>query len=129
MAVTAPASSQRAAGFTLVEVLVATAIAAIGFLGLAATYVTSLRATVVGRNVGIATNLASEALETMRRRPFEEIASSSPTSVTREHITFMRSATVADLGATAKKVTMVVSWSDQFGSHSPGVQLVTVISQ
>ncbi len=116
-------------GFTLVEVLVATSIAAIGFLGLAATHITSVRATVVGRNVSIATSVASEAIETMRRQPYDQIASSSPTSVTRDSVTFTRTATVAAVGTTAKKVTMVVSWQDQFGSHSPGVQLVTVIGQ
>lgn len=129
MAVTVAARRKGEGGFTLVEVLVASAIAAIGFLGLAATYVTSLRATVVGRNVSVATNLASEALETMRRRPYAEIATTSPTTITRDHITFTRAATVAAVGSTAKKVTMAVTWSDQFGTHSPGVQLVTVISQ
>ncbi len=129
MALTPAASGSSEAGFTLVEVLVATAIAAIGFLGLAATYVTSLRATVVGRNVSIATNLAAETIETMRRRPFAEIATSSPTSTVRGYVTFTSEAIVAAVGATSKKVTMTVSWSDQFGTHSPGVQLVTVIGE
>lgn len=129
MALTPTRRRKGEAGFTLVEVLVATAIAAIGFLGLAATYVTSLRATVVGRNVSIATNLAAEALETMRRRPYEEIATSSPTSTVRDHVTFTSAATVAAVGTTSKKVTMAVSWTDQFGAHSPGVQLVTVIGE
>ena len=123
------ARNRANAGFTLVEVLVASAIAAVGFLGLAATYVTSLRATVVGRNVGIATNLATESLETMRRRPFDEIATSSPTTVVRDHVSFTSVTTVAAIGATSKKVTMGVTWTDQFGPHSPGVQLVTVIGQ
>jgi prepilin-type N-terminal cleavage/methylation domain-containing protein len=117
------------AGFTLVEVLVATAIAAIGFLGLAATYVASLRATVVGRNVSIATNVASESLEALRRRPYDSITTTSPTSVTRGSTTFTSAATVSALGATSKRVDMAVSWADQFGNHSPGVQLVTVIGQ
>lgn len=116
-------------GFTLVEVLVATSIAAIGFLGLAATHATSIRATVFGRNVSIATNVATEAVEAMRRQPYDQIATSSPTSVTRDGIAFTRSTTVADVGTTAKKVTMAVTWSDQFGSHAPGVQLVTVIGE
>ncbi|MCC6763106.1 MAG: prepilin-type N-terminal cleavage/methylation domain-containing protein [Deltaproteobacteria bacterium] len=126
---TADARRNTEAGFTLVEVLVATAIAAIGFLGLAATYATSLRATVVGRNVSVATNLAVEAIETMRRRPYEEIATTSPTSIVRDNISFTSTATVAAVGTTSKKVTMGVSWSDQFGAHSPGVQLITVIGQ
>jgi hypothetical protein len=51
------------------------------------------------------------------------------TGVTRGNLTFMSTATVADVGATSKKVTMGVTWTDQFGTHSPGVQLITVIGQ
>ena len=120
---------RREDGFTLVEVLVATSIAAIGFLGLAATHVASLRATVVGRNVSLATGVASESLEGLRRRPYAEIATTSPTSVLRERVSFTSTATVADLGTTSKKVTMGVTWTDQFGTHTNGVQLITVISE
>ena len=116
-------------GFTLVEVLVAMAIAAIGFLGLAATHIASVRATALGRNVSIASNMATETIETMRRLPYAEVASTNPTSVTRGNLTFTRTATVAALGTAAKKVTMGVTWTDRFGPHSPGVQLVTVIGE
>jgi prepilin-type N-terminal cleavage/methylation domain-containing protein len=116
-------------GFTLIEVLVAISIAAIGFLGLAATHITSIRATVLGRNIGIATNVATESIETMRRLPYAEVATSSPTTIIRGATTFTSTATVADLGTTSKKVTMAVSWSDQFGPHAPGVQLITVIGE
>jgi len=128
MAVTT-SPTRREEGFTLVEVLVATAIAAIGFLGLAATHVASLRATVVGRNVSLATGVAAESLEGLRRLPYAEIASTSPTSVLRERVSFTSMATVAAIGTTSKKVTMGVTWSDQFGTHTNGVQLITVISE
>lgn len=116
-------------GFTLMEVLVATTIAAVGFLGLAATHVTSLRATAVGRNVSIATTVAAEAIETMRRLPYAEIASADAATVTRGELAFTRSAVVAAVGTSSKKVTMRVDWTDQFGTHAPGVQLITVIGQ
>lgn len=115
------------AGFTLVEVLVATAVASIGFLGLAATHIASVRATAVGRNVSVATTIAAEELEAMRRMPFADIASVSPTSETRGSLTFTRSAVVDGLGSSSKKVTMDVGWNDQFGAHN--VQLITVIGQ
>ena len=118
-------------GFTLIEVLVAMTIAAIGFLGLAATHIASVRATALGRNVSIASNVATETIETMRRLPYAEVLTTSPISVTRGTLTFTRTATVATVGntTTSKKVTMGVTWTDQFGSHSPGVQLVTVIGE
>lgn len=116
-------------GFTLMEVLVATTIAAVGFLGLAATHVASMRATAMGRNISIATNVATEALETLRRMPYDDVVSSSPTAVTRGHIAFTTTATVATVGTSSKKVTLGVGWTDQFGTHAPGVQLVTVIGK
>ncbi len=122
-------SLARDDGFTLIEVLVAISIAAVGFLGLAATHIASVRATGVGRNMSIATNIAAERLETMRRLPYDEITTGSPTSVLRGHTTFTSTATVADAGTTAKRVTMGVSWNDQFGTHANGVQLITVIGQ
>ena len=121
--------TRRNDGFTLIEVLVAMAIAAIGFLGLAATHIASVRATAFGRNVSLATNVATETIEAMRRRPYAEVVSTSPTAVTRGHLTFMSTATVAAVGTTSKKVTMGVTWSDQFGAHSPGVQMITVIGE
>jgi prepilin-type N-terminal cleavage/methylation domain-containing protein len=116
-------------GFTLIEVLVAISIAAVGFLGLAATHMSSIRATVLGRNVGLATNVATQTLETMRRLPYDSLATGSPTTVVRGSTTFTSTATVAALGTTSKKVTMTVAWTDQFGSHSPGVRLITVIGE
>jgi prepilin-type N-terminal cleavage/methylation domain-containing protein len=76
---------RRNDGFTLIEVLVATAIAAIGFLGLAATHIASVRATAVGRNVSIATSVATESIETLRRLPYAEVVSTSATGVTQNH--------------------------------------------
>jgi prepilin-type N-terminal cleavage/methylation domain-containing protein len=124
-----PTTSIRDDGFTLIEVLVAMTIAAVGFLGLAATHMTSVRATVLGRNVSLATNLANEAIETLRRTPYAEIVSTSPTVVTREGIPFTTTTTVAALGTSSLRVTQLVSWRDQFGNHPSGVQLVTVIAE
>lgn len=125
---------RREDGFTLMEVLVATTIAAVGFLGLAATHVTSVRATALARNISVATNVATEQLETLRRKPFDEVVTSSPETVTRGHMTFTSTATVAAVGTSSKKVTLGVGWTDQFGTHapgttSPGVQLITVIGE
>ena len=116
-------------GFTLIEVLVAMSIAAVGFLGLAATHMTSVRATVLGRNVSLATSIANETIETLRRTPYATIATTSPATVTREGISFTTTTTVAALGTSSKRVTQLVSWRDQFGNHPSGVQLITVIAE
>jgi prepilin-type N-terminal cleavage/methylation domain-containing protein len=128
-----PTVLRRQDGFTLIEVLVATGIAAIGFLGLAATHIASVRATAFGRNVSIATSVANEQIETLRRLPYDQVVTSSPTTVTVGHLDFTRTVTVADVGTTSKKVTMGISWTDQFGAHNSasgnGVQFITVIGE
>lgn len=120
---------RRDDGFTLVEVLVAMTIAAVGFLGLAATHVTSVRATVLGRNVSNATSIATQTIENLRRKPYASVVSSSPATVARDGINFTQTTTAVALGTTSQRVTVGVTWRDQFGNHTPGVQLVTVITE
>jgi prepilin-type N-terminal cleavage/methylation domain-containing protein len=113
-------------GFTLVELLVAAALASIGFLGLAALHATAIRATSVGRNTSVATTLATEQLEAMRRVPSSALASLDPAALTVGAHEFVRSTTVTGTPpGDAKQVTVDVDWYDQFGPHQ--VRLVTVI--
>ena len=115
------------AGFTLVELLVASAIAGVGFLGLAATHATALRATTVGRSMGAATISATEQIEILRRIPYAAVVTGSAEPVVINGTTYTRTVgvTAAPTG-TSKRVQVTVDWSDQFGPHQ--VALVTVIA-
>ena len=114
-------------GFTLVELLVAATIAGVGFLGLAATHATAIRATAVGRNQTVATTLAQEQIEQLRRLPYVLIANISSSNVTLGAKTYaIRADVSAAPGGTSKQVASRVDWTDQFGAHV--VQLLTVIS-
>ena len=116
------------AGFTLVELLVAASLASIGFLGLAALHANSIRTTAVGRNITVATALATEEIEILRRSSAASLADVASQNVTVGHLNFSRSATVAAVGpGTAKQVTVNVGWNDQFGAHT--FALVSVIGQ
>jgi len=122
-------NSARAAGFTLVELLVAASVASIGFLVLAALHANSIRTTAVGRNITAATGLAQEEIEIMRRTAAASLANLGSQNVVVGHVTYARSATVVAVGpgGTARQVTVNVGWNDQFGAHT--FALVSVIGQ
>jgi prepilin-type N-terminal cleavage/methylation domain-containing protein len=112
-------------GFTIIEVMAATFIIAVAFLGLATVHVTSSKAHSLGMNHGSAALLATQELETMRRNTFATIQSGSSTaSVGGVAYTMTRTVTNVPLG---KKVGVVVTWTDRFGPQTLRTQ--TVISQ
>jgi prepilin-type N-terminal cleavage/methylation domain-containing protein len=115
-------------GFTLVELLVAATLASVGFLGLAALHANAMRTTGVGRNLSVATSLATQQMESLRRLPAASLASTDPESITSGHRVYTRTATVAGVGpGTAKQITVDVAWSDAFGAHD--FALVSVVGQ
>lgn len=116
------------AGFTLVELLVAAALASIGLLGLAALHANALRTSAVGRNTTIATSLATQQIEALRRTPAASLSDVGAYSVTVGNRPYTRTATIAGAPVgDGKKVTVNVAWSDEFGPHT--FQLVSVIGQ
>ena len=116
------------AGFTLIEVLVAASLASIGLLGLTALHANALRSTAVGRNTSVATSLAAQEIEDLRRLPATSVTSVSAQSITVAGRTYSRSATVSNAPiGTGKQVAVMVGWSDEFGAHT--FQLVSVIGQ
>lgn len=111
-----------AAGFTLIEVLVAMCIFAIAVLGLAIGATSVMRANQTGLYTTIATNLAQERLEELKSRTAANITAGSETGlpVSGVPVTFDRSWTVTSncnsvTGLTCINVT--VGWTD-YTSHS-----------
>jgi prepilin-type N-terminal cleavage/methylation domain-containing protein len=122
-----PTPKPNESGFTLVELLVAATLAGIGFLGLAATHATALRATTVGRSSSVATLRAAEQIEILRRTDYDAVTSSSATGTTEDGVTYTRTVNVsASPSGDSKRVQVLVAWSDQFGPHQ--VELVSVIA-
>jgi prepilin-type N-terminal cleavage/methylation domain-containing protein len=66
-------------GFTLIEVLVALTILAVGLLALALMQTTAIKANALSSKSTVATQLAQDRLETFKNIPFASIASSPAT--------------------------------------------------
>jgi type IV pilus assembly protein PilV len=82
-----PAVARRQAGFSLIEVLIALLVLAIGLLGLAFLQVLNVRYTGSAEQRTMATNLASEVIDMMRSNPrhvvvYKRLTEASFTGVT-----------------------------------------------
>ena len=113
------------AGFTIIETMAASLIMAIAFLGLASVHVLSIRAQSLGNNQGLATFLANEQIERMRRSSFAEIISATQ-NVEVEGVPFevIRTVTPATL---SKKVEVAIRWEERLGARE--IVQVSAVSQ
>lgn len=103
-------------GFTIIETLVAMMIIAVAFLGLAGVHIVSSQAQSLGNNQGLATFLADEQMEQMRRTSYADIET-AVLFEQREGVPFTVVRMVNDLG-TSKKVGVLVLWNGRLGVRS-----------
>lgn len=113
-------------GFTIIEVMAATFIIAVAFLGLASVHVTSSRAHSLGLNQTTAAMLATQAIESLRRQDFADIEGTDPVPTEFEGVVYNvdRDVNLVPLG---KKLDVTVQWTDRFGPHI--LRTHTLISQ
>ncbi len=121
-------------GFTLIEVLIATAFLAVSFLGLAAMSLGTIRGVSYSQNLATATTLAREQLEGIINADYDAvIAANYPQenyNTMAGYEQFQRAVTIADATPepSAKTVIMTVSWRNEAGTVRT-VTLDTVITQ
>ena len=125
--------TQRAqAGFTIVEVLVALAIFAIGLAGIGSLLGTTVRANGLAAQLTAATQLTQDKLEELRNTPYTAVASGADSTGLTETgeaggiYTRTWTVTTGTPAATAKTVVVTVGWT---GRTSHQVQLQTVVAQ
>ena len=100
-------------GFTIIETMAATLIMAIAFLGLAGVHTLSSRAQSLGNNQGLATFIANEQIELMRRSAFSDVVTAvDVVEMEGESFAVGRIVTDSDL---SKRVVVLVVWNGRMG--------------
>jgi type IV pilus assembly protein PilV len=116
-------------GFSLIEVMIALIILAVGLLGIAGLQITSIKGNSFSRYMTQASILAQNKLENLRNLPFDDqkLTGAQPTEqITKSGLVFTVGYTVGLVGNTMKKITTNVRWTDQT-NHS--ISLSTIKSQ
>lgn len=135
-----------AAGFTLVEVLVALFILSVGILGVSNMFITAIKANALGRNLTVANRLAQNLMEQVKTQTFGEVLndldnntgiSNKIVSGTAATATFKEAEATGGLNAVTytvtltqvadspitglNTVTVTVTWRDAYGNHTTKV--------
>ena len=114
-------------GFTIVETMAATLIMAVAFLGLAGVHTISTRAQSLGNNQGLATFIANDQIEQMRRSSFAEVVTDAKV-IDAQGVSFTVARYITNANQ-AKRVTVLVVWNERTGvqqlSHETLVSRVT----
>lgn len=117
-------------GFTILEVLIATVILAIGLLGIAALQMTAISGNAFGYKLNEATERIETKIEQYRNMPFEDIASENNLPTDEEGYTV--SSVVTDgvpIADDTKTVVVTVSWTDDTTTKDHQISFRTIISR
>lgn len=111
---------KRETGFTVIEVLVAIAIIAVGVLALAANTVSVTQGNRISANTTIATNLAQEKIEEVKAQSAFTDGTVTDTVEGSSGITFTRTRLISNssLAAHLRQIDVTVSWTEYGVSRS-----------
>jgi prepilin-type N-terminal cleavage/methylation domain-containing protein len=118
-------------GFTLVEILIALALATLGLLGLMALQIITLRGNTASRQFIEAVSLAQEQLEASQVVQYANLPTVAgvnvPLTATGSLNSYLRTTTVA-AGASTTNITVLVTWVDPDNGRTHSITMITTRS-
>ena len=120
-------------GFTLVEIMVAIIVLAIGLLSFFALNMAIIKSNVFSKAITYATNLAQEKIEQLKNTPYANITNQTETGIGLNNA-FTRTTTVQEgvPQANMKTITVTVTWQEMkpfISQKQHKVILTTAITQ
>ena len=107
---------QSEKGFSLLELVIALVILSVGLLGAAEMQVASVSGNAFSNNVAIATRLAQNKIEQLKKLPYSDAvlgAGDHDEGTLPETTIFSRSYNVNDLSVEVKQIAVTVRWTDK----------------
>jgi type IV pilus assembly protein PilV len=125
--------TQKSAGFTLTEVLIAVVVLSVGFLGLSAMTIAVTKSLSFSNKLTTATTLAQEKVEEIKRANYTNVTSANypPEASIPGYPLFSRSVAISvdNPMVNTKTVTITTSWKRDAVSSPYTVELKTIINQ
>ncbi|MFQ5715048.1 MAG: prepilin-type N-terminal cleavage/methylation domain-containing protein [Candidatus Scalinduaceae bacterium] len=117
-------------GFTLIEIMIAIAIIAIGIFGVMSLIITVMKGNTLSERVTTATTIAQDKMEDFKRMDYASVVDDSNTNTNYDTDYYWEATVQADTPATDTKTIKVdVYWDPATTASTHKVELKTIIAQ
>ncbi len=120
----------RNSGFTLIEIMIAIAIIAIGIFGVMSLIITVMKGNTLSKRVTTATTIAQDRMEDFKRMDYDSVVDDSNTNTDYDTEYYWEADVEDDTPATdTKTITVDVYWDPATTASTHKVELKTIIAQ